>query len=113
MKRARSQQKRREAQAAAVCGGEPRGYACALALMQSWARGAQDAVEEEHAQLGRAEGEIDHGGRQEDRPILDQDAAQLVAHLIDGKGETLALNDREEAQDDHREDRPASTQRRA
>ena len=34
----------------------------------------EDAVEEEHAQLGRAVGDVDGGGRDEDSPVLDQDA---------------------------------------
>ena len=75
-----------------------------------WVEGgrAQDTVEEEHSQLGRAEGDVDRGGRQKDGPVLDEDATQLRLDLILGEGQALALHDREEVEDDDREDRPAT-----
>merc|ERR1712028_144196 len=53
----------------------------------------EDAVEEEHAQLGRAVGDVDGGGRDEDSPVLDQDAFELGLDLVLREGEALALDD--------------------
>jgi hypothetical protein len=49
----------------------------------------EDAVEEEHAKLGRAVGDVEEGGRDEDGPVLDQDAwlgLGRVGARVSGRG---------------------------
>ena len=67
---------------------------------------ARRTVQEEHAELRRAVGEVDGRRGQEDGPVLEQDATELVCDLVLGELKAFALDDGEEAENDHGEDGP-------
>ena len=64
----------------------------------------ENYIQEEHTERGRAEPEVDAASGEKDCPVLEQDAPQVLLHLLHGVTEPFALNHREEDDDDDGKD---------